>query len=401
MNRKKCWIAAAAFALTAVMTGCTGQGTAVYVQPVGKLAGASILSANDRFPGVVAAESVIEIKRDDDKTVAELLVKAGDAVEEGQELFRYDTDQLKLKLDKEKLELEQLEAKIENSQAQIAELEKERKKASAGEKLQYTVEIQSLQVELKEAELNKSAKAGEIKASEEILAHAAVVSPAAGRVQAVNENGTDSYGNPAPYITIQQTGTYQIKGVLGELQRGGLQEGSRMRVYSRMDEDQTWTGTVTLVDYESPANSNDNGGIISISSMRGFAAEDATATASKYPFYVELDSTEGLILGEHVYLSLDTGEEDSTAIRLSPAFLCTEESGAQYVWADRNGRLEKRVVTVGEYDPATDTYPITEGLTEQDYIAFPEEGLCHAGAATTREAPPNTPATGAPESVVE
>lgn len=395
MSGKKWRVAAAAFALAAAMAGCAGQGTAVYVQPVGKLAGASVLSANDRFPGVVAAENVIEIKRDEDKTVAELLVKAGDAVEEGQELFRYDTDQLKLKLDKEKLELEQLEAKIENSQAQIAELEKERKKAAEGEKLQYTVEIQSLQVELKEAELNKSAKASEIKASEDILAHAAVVSPAAGRVQAVNENGTDSYGNPAAYITIQQTGTYRIKGSLGELQRGSLQEGSRMRIYSRMDEDQTWMGTVTLVDYESPA---DNSGI---TAMRGFVAEDATTTASKYPFYVELDSTEGLILGEHVYLSLDTGDADPAVLRLGAAFLCAEESGAFYVWADRNGRLEKRAVTVGAYDPATDTYPITEGLTEQDYIAFPEEGLCHAGAATNREAPSSAAATAAPESVVE
>lgn len=41
--------------------------------------------------------------------------------------------------------------------------------------------------------------------------------------------------------------------------------------------------------------------------MRGFVTEDTTTTASKYPFYVELDSTDGLILGQHVYLTLDTG----------------------------------------------------------------------------------------------
>ncbi len=395
MNGRRWKIAAMAFVMAAVMAGCTDKGTAVYVQSVEKLTEMNTLSANDRFPGVVEAESVIEIKKDEDKTVAELLVKAGDAVEEGQELFRYDTDQLKLKLDKEKLELEQLEAKIENNQAQIAELEKERKKAPEGEKLQYTVEIQSLQVDLKEAELNKSAKAEEIKASEDILAHAAVVSPAAGRVQAVNESGTDSYGNPAPYITIQQTGTYQVKGTLGELQRGGLQEGSRMRIYARTADEQMWQGTVTRIDYESPTG-NDN-----TMAMRGFITEDTTTTASKYPFYVELDSTDGLILGQHVYLTLDTGEADPAALRLGAAFLCMEESGETYVWADRNGRLEKRAIVVGEYDPVTDTYPVVDGLTAQDYIAFPDEALCRTGAATTREEPANPTKAPAPESVVE
>ena len=78
-----------------------------------------------------------------------------------------------------------------------------------------------------------------------------------------------------------------------------------------------------------------------------------------------------------------------------------EESGETYVWADRNGRLEKRAIVVGEYDPVTDTYPVVDGLTAQDYIAFPDEALCRTGAATTREEPANPTKAPAPESVVE
>ena len=88
MNGRRWKIAVMAFVMAAVMAGCTDKGTAVYVQSVEKLTEMNTLSANDRFPGAVEAESVIEIKKDEDKTVAELLVKAGDAVEEGQELFR-------------------------------------------------------------------------------------------------------------------------------------------------------------------------------------------------------------------------------------------------------------------------------------------------------------------------
>ena len=35
-----------------------------------------------------------------------------------------------------------------------------------------------------------------------------------------------------------------------------------------------------------------------------------------------------------------------------------------YVWAEGRNGLEKRVVTVGEYNMAMDTYEVLDGLTE-------------------------------------
>ena len=40
-----------------------------------------------------------------------------------------------------------------------------------------------------------------------------------------------------------------------------------------------------------------------------------------------------------------------------------------------------------EYNMMLDTYEILEGLTEDDYIAFPDPELCQAGAITTHDAP--------------
>lgn len=52
------------------------------------------------------------------------------------------------------------------------------------------------------------------------------------------------------------------------------------------------------------------------------------------------------------------------------------EGGTAYVWADDgNGRLEKRTVVLGEYDEELDEYEILSGLTEDDLIAWPMEGL--------------------------
>ena len=377
MKTKKGIALTLAVCLVLTLAGCS-SGTAVYVQSVKALASMGGIAPGDRFQGLVVSENVTEITKDADKTIAELLVKEGDDVAEGQELFSYDTDALQLTLDKQRLELEQLNATIENYESQIATLEKDRDRASANNKLQYTIEIQSAQLDLKEAEMNVKTKEAEVLASETLLENATVFAPVSGRVQSISESGSDNFGNPLPYITIQQAGSYRIKGVLGELQRGGIVEGNKMKIVSRTDPDTFWTGTVTLVDYESPYQDSDYDRYYGMSS-------DEMSASSKYPFYVELDSTEGLILGQHVYMELETEEEASAGVSISSVFFCYEEDGSPYVWAEKRGKLEKRTVTLGEYNPMQDTYQVTEGLTEEDYIAFPDGELCQEGAPTTHD----------------
>ena len=381
MNMKKMLCIACALCLAMSLTACAGDENAVYVQSVKTLSGMGGIAPGDKFPGMVVSENVTEIHKDGEKTIADVYVKEGDDVVEGQELFAYDMDQLQLTVDKQRLELEQLKATIENYKAQIEELKKGEANAWGSDKLQYTIQIQSTQIDLKEAELNLAAKEKELERSESMLTNAAVVSPVTGRVTGVNENGYDNYGNPLAFITIQQAGSFRIKGTLGELQRGGIMEGSRMKIVSRTDESQVWYGTVTLVDYESPSQGSQNDMYIG-------GTMDPMSASSKYPFYVELDSSEGLLLGQHVYLELDSGEEEeASGLSVSAAFICYDEEGNAYVWAEKNGKLEKRTVTVGEYNFMNDTIQVLDGLTEEDYIAFPDETVCVAGAPTTREEP--------------
>lgn len=378
MTVKKWICLVAILALLPVFSGCGSEG-AVYVQSVESLSGMGGIAPGDRFAGLVVSEHVAEIQKDGDRRIAELLVKEGDDVKQGDSLFSYDTDELQLNLDKQRLELQQLLATIDNYKAQINELESQSRGLGGTEKLQYTVQIQSLQIDLKESELKINTKETEIRRSEEVLENAVVTAPVTGRVQSISENGTDNQGKPLPYITIQQSGSYRIKGMLGELQRGGIQEGSRLRVLSRTDDSVSWAGTVSLVDYENPSQGDAN------SMYYGPSADEMTA-ASRYPFYVELDSTDGLILGQHVYLELETPENGFTGPAIDAAFICYEEDGVTaYVWAESRGKLEKRSVTLGELDPMTGAVQIITGLSAEDYIAFPDEALCRPGAPTTHE----------------
>ena len=376
---KKCLVICLTLCLCLTMLACGSDENAVFVQSVADLANLGGIAPGDRFPGIVVSENITEIQKDPQMVVEELFVREGDDVSEGDQLFVYDTQQLQLSLDKQRLELEQMEASIENYKDQIAELEKERKNAKESERLEYTIQIQTVQLDLKEAEINIKAKRDSVAQAEAMLENTTVVSPVTGRVQTISENGTDNYGNPLAYITIQKTGSYRIKGTIGELQRGAIMEGTRMEVLSRTD-GSLWAGTVTLVDYESPSQENPN-------AMYYGMGSDEMGTSSKYPFYVELDGTDGLILGQHVYLQLEGQDEEIPGLSVSNAFIAYDDFGNPFVWADNGGKLEKRTVELGEYDMMNDTIAVLSGLSEDDYIAFPDMELCVEGAPTTKTQP--------------
>lgn len=383
------------FLLTMCLTlsGCGSSGGGVYVQSVEALSNMGGIAPGDHFLGLVVSEHVTKIEKDADKAVKELLVQEGDDVKKDQQLFSYDTDELQLNYDKKVLELDQLKASIENYKTQITQLQNERAGVTGSEKMRYTLEIQSTQLDIKEAELKIKTKEKEVEQAAKLLENSTVVSPVAGRVQDINETGTNSQGEPAAYITIQEVGSYRVKGVLGELQRGGIQEGDRVTLASRTDENAVWSGTVTLVDYENPSQGSE------MDRYYGMSADEMTAS-SKYPFYVDLDSTDGLMLGQHLYIRLETEAGQSTGIPIGSSFICYAEDGSAFVWAETKGRLEKRTVTLGEHNPMTDTQEVLSGITLEDYLAFPDE-TCQEGASTTRERPAAAETVAAAEGGVE
>lgn len=377
MNGKKTVAFLLAGCLMAGLSACGSQEDGVFVQSVQSLGQMGGIAPGDRFAGLVVSENVTEIQKDKDKYVEELVVREGDDVKKGQKLFSYDTEQLQLTLEKQLLEKEQLEASIVSYQEQIAQMERESQWAGIREKLELTVQIQTNQVDLKESELKLKTKNDEVKKSQDLLENSTVVSPVDGRVTSISESGTDNNGKEIPYITIQQAGSYRVKGTINELQRGAILEGDRIRMESRTDPGKFWMGTVKVVDYENPSQGNG-------SNMYGVDTDEMTAS-SKYPFYVELDTSEGMLLGQHLYLSLDQGEGSGSAgLILGSSFVCFEESGEAYVWAESGrGKLEKRPVTLGDYDAMRDTYEVVSGLTAEDYVAFPDPEVCRSGVPTT------------------
>lgn len=341
----------------------------VYVEQVTALGGSSA-GVQNRYAGVVEAQESWKINLDASRTVQEIYVKEGDEIAEGDKLFAYDTTELNTGIAQAKLEMESISNEIDDYNTQIAALQAERDAASEEAKFDYTTEIQSVQNDLKQAQFNKKSKQLEVDRLNESIKNSVVTSKMAGVVKSLNENqDADTNGTDA-FMTILATGDYRVKCLINEQNMMDISEGSAVIIRSRVDESQTWTGVIAQIDRESP-----QAGTTDVMSMETGNSEDTTGT-SKYPFYVTIDSSEGLMLGQHVMVEPDYGQGTAKdGIWLYESYLDIDKETA-YVWADNGkGRIEKRKVELGEYDETTQEYQILSGLDKKDYIAWPQDGI--------------------------
>lgn len=343
----------------------------VYVEQV-----SDIISVNagmqSRFNGVVESQASHEVKVDSSRKIAKIHVAVGDEIKVGQKLVTYDTSDLQLQIDQANLEVESINNDIANYTNQIINQNTFYQSAEEGEKQYILSEIQNLQNSISQRQFDLQSKQLEIEKYQEQIKKSYVNSEVAGIVKEINETGIDANGNSAPFMTILESGEYRVTGSIDEQNIWTLTEGMPVILRSRVDETITWTGSIEKIDTENPQQSNNN--------YYYYGSE--TVMASKYPFYVALDSVEGLILGQHVYIELNEGqEEEKTGIWLTASYIVQEKDSA-YVWASNSrNRLEKRTVELGEYDEMMDQYQILSGLTEEDYICWPMDGL-YEGVST-------------------
>lgn len=361
------------------MLSLTREGSAddkVYVEKLSKIMN-QYAGISNRFNGVVESQDTYEVNVDSSRTIASIEVAVGDTVEEGQTLVTYDTEDLKMQVKQANLEVESINNDIDNYNKQIATLTAERDKAAEADKFSYTTQIQSLENSIAQRKFDLQSKNLEISRYQTQIKNSSLASKVSGIVKEINENGMDSYGNYTAFMTILQAGEYRVKGTIDEQNIWTLTEGQSVVVRSRVDKEQTWNGVISVIDTENPDQNNNN---------NYYYTDSSTQSASKYPFYIELDNAEGLLLGQHVYIELDEGQEEEKTGLWLYSYYIVQDDGDPYVWAD-NGRkrLEKRKVELGEYDEGMDQYEIVGGLTEDDYIAWTMPGLYEGVTTVTNQ----------------
>ena len=342
------------------------EGTA-YVMSVSECNTAKAVTAGNYYSGVVEAQKANEIKADTEKTIKEVLVNEGDSVSEGQELFSYDVEAMKLELEEGEIEIESMQNTISSNKNSISDLESQKKKAGSDAQVSYNTQIQALQAEINKTEYDIKVKQNALSKLESSISSATVTSPVSGTVkklrtvQQMTDEGTDVI------MSIVMGDSFRIKGKINEQNIGQLSQGDDVVICSRVDDTVTWHAMITEISQEPEQNNN----------MDYYEGGDIENRSSSYAFYAEPDSTEGLRLGQHVVISLGASDstKSKTGIWLPEDYLVgDEENGGYFVWAaGEDGLLEKRTVETGDEDSENGDMEIKSGLEEDDRIAYPSE----------------------------
>lgn len=325
----------------------------VYVTPAGSLDGGIEFMSN-RYSAVIESQEVFTVDSDAEKKIKTVYVKEGDTVKKGDKLFEYDADDMKFTLDQSRLDLEQAQAEINSYNEQIASLEKEQKTATRNQKLSLENQIEAAKLNLKKAEYSKGSLEQSIKKIENSLKNAVVKSSIDGIIRTVDDPTAEGF------ITITSAGDLRVKASVSEEHIQEFFVDEEITIRSRTNEAVTWSGKVVSIDTAKPQTNN-----------AGYGLEQTT----KYPVYISLDSTEGLLIGQHVTVEEQISAETPADGLWIDDYYIIDADSAPTVWVEKNGALAKQSVELGEYDDVLMKYEIKSGLTADDYIAFPEDRL--------------------------
>lgn len=348
MQKKKWIIPAVCAALLAAAglgwffmnRGGSDPSDVAYVQSISSMMNQNTLA--DRYAGVVESQKTVDFKAASGRSIDEIMVMAGQSVSEGTPLFRYSIRDAENKVASANLE-------IENYNNQISIL------ANSGNSTEIQLQIRQLQYQIQ-------VQQQEIAGYQQEISNAVVTSTIGGVVKSVNETGIGADGMEAPIVTVTETGEFRVKGKISEQTVASLYPGMPVYVRSRVRENQIWRGEISSIESEPEQNNNE------------YYYYGGGESSSKYPFYVSLEKTDGLMLGQHVYIEPDLGQgEVKEGLWLDLSFIAYNETGEPYVWCGTSGKLKKQPVTLGEQDEETFQAQIIEGLSEKDLIAWPDE----------------------------
>lgn len=342
--------------------------------------------------GEVVANNSSKVKIDPSKgEVKEVFVKNGDTVTQGQPLFSYVTSQeltaqsaqydaqakangittaqtsasIKWETYNRKLaNLNTLKNKYNSSKDealldQIKSAEDELAQALSDAKTADN-EVTNAQIEAEKAQVTAQTESDRMK-------YDTVTADTAGTITSMNEDlptQSKAKKEEETFIEIMDKSKTLVKGTVSEFDREKLSVGQRVDIVDRKDPKKRWSGTVTQVGTLTTANAgNSNGG----------NKQQENPNQGKFPYTVELDQGgEMPLVGSHSYVNVVENAPEAGKVVVNKAYTFSK-NGKTYVWKVEGKKVKmKEVKTKKVSDRLVE---ITEGLTMQDTISTPREGM--------------------------
>lgn len=168
-----------------------------------------------------------------------------------------------------------------------------------------------------------------------------------------------------PFLKVSGGGGFYVTGSVSELELDNIQLGQTVSVMS-WDNYQTYEGTIVEIQqfpdetrrYYYSGNQN----------------------VSYFPYKIFIDESADLQDGYYVSMTLRAGE-NQTGLYVNSAFVRTEGASSYVYVRGEDGRLEKRIIQVGGSLWGSYTQ-VLDGLTAEDFVAFPYGKTVKEGAPT-------------------
>ena len=355
----------------------SGSSSEIYVMSLSDIIGANSSYSADVFMGVVEGQESTSITKSSERELDQILVSEGDIVEGGTPLFSYKTDTLEAEnqqsaydIEGYNLTIDDYNREIEKAQSDIAKIKGDTDK-DKNDREDLENKIKGLTTDIAITQNSIERTNAKIEENNKKIANSVVKSPAAGTITKIADD-TNPYTTDGSFITILAAKEMRVKGQINEQNVWAINVDEPVTLRSRVDETKTWTGVITKIDTESKQEENSN----------GYGGNSSDSSSTKYPFYITLDDSEGLMMGQHLYIELGVTaapEMDfSDGTYIYDYYIAYDEEGNPFLWIDNNGKLAKQNIELGDYYEEQMVYSIS-GVEKDALVAHPmedyEEGM--------------------------
>ena len=332
-------------------SGSSAESSQIYVTPLSEIMGGGSSYTPDVFMGVVEGQETTSITKSSERELDQIFVSEGDTVTEGTPLFSYKTDSLEAEIVQFGFDIEGYNLTIENNNRQIEKL---------------TADIAKIKGQTEKEKNEKEDLQNQING---LTTDNAITNNSIERTKAkIEENNKkiNPYTTDGAFITILASKEMRVKGQINEQNVWAINVDEPVTLRSRVDESKTWSGTITKIDTESKEENNEN----------NYGGDSAEGSSTKYPFYVTLDNSEGLMMGQHLYIEI--GQTDAPEMDFSDGtyiydyYIAYDEDGNPFVWVDNNGKLAKKSIELGDYFEEQMVYEVS-GIDKDVKLAYPME----------------------------
>lgn len=279
--------------------------------------------------------------------IAEIFVEEGDSVEKGDQLLRYENNQLDLEKRQNDLQIRSTSLQLENIRKKHREIDKELEKDKDNEMLQQEHDEIKLQEQMSVIELEQSQLQREsiTKQLEELTVTAKVD----GTVLSVNENATTDPLGEKPIIQIGTLADLIVEGTISEYDTMNISVGQEVRLTSDAVPEEEWKGKVSFI-----------GDLPKDQTIVGMEQTDSSVL---YPITVTLEEDIKLKPGFKMLIEIITKEEKVNTL---PIETIIQEDDNNYVFIVEDGKAKRVEVKTGIVD--TNKIEIIEGVGKKDKV---------------------------------